>query len=570
MSNSDRRRYESATVLDQKLLDDCQDNLEIQLELTVDIETPTGFIRASDRPKYVGDIYYDNRLRFPIISRTVGEWLSTEIELSTLKLSLNNADGEYDEFLPGNAGYGGFIGKSVEVKLGLRDVAATYTTIFKGTVSSVSGFARDIKSIEITARDDYERLQADVPGTVLSASGFPDIDPDVAGLGAPIVYGDWTLEGNPAAGQASVPAFVVNGQLARAAVANRVELYVSQNDLQFLDTSGVYLFRGSDYWQIDSADVDTAFYGNVRQFRIIQDSGNTQVGDTPENFVLKDGDTFFVKCRGKDLGTYDDNIVEQAKDILITYAGLTAGDFDANWATFRDKASPAQDAISTVKSRVHIQESQTVLQYVLSMLEQVRLEMFIDRDLKIKLNSLHFSDFEASPSYRLTNFDVEREQLRPRIDERNNFNLAQGFFNFLPDLGEQAYKTSIYKNQAAITQQNLEIAKKITFPNLYIHSDAVNNLQEILKLASAGFENVYVTVTWRSLLLDIGDFLSLDVKIGSTVYDSVPCLVREIGYDADGIKIPLRLWSFQLAPFGAYAGAPNSVGGESAVITEVT
>lgn len=568
MSNSDRRPYLTATVLDQDFLDACQDNLETQLELTVDIETPSGFIRASDRPKYVGDVYYDNRLKFPIIGRTVGEWLSTEIELSTLKLTLNNADGEYDEFLPGNAGYGGFIGKSVEVKLGLRDVSSTYTTIFKGTVSSVSGFGRDIKSIKLIARDDYEKLQKEIPGTILSAANFADIDPDIAGTACPIIYGSWNTEGNPATNNASVPAFVVNGQLARFDPVNDVELYVSLNDLQSLDTSNVWLLRGSTYYNINSADVNTTTFANVRQFYILQDTGNTLIDGS--NFVLEESDTFFVSVVGKDLGAYDDNIVAQAKDILLTYGGVTAGELDANWDTFRDKSTPAQDAISTVKSRIYLQETQTVLQYVLSLLEQVRLEMFIDRNLKIKLNSLHFSDYEASPSFRISNFDVERNTLEPKLDDRIHFNRGQGFFNFLPDITKEAYKTKLYENQAAITQQGgLEIANKVTFPNLYIESDAVNNLTEILKLASAGFENVYLTVTWRSLLLDIGDFVSLDVKIGSTLYDAVPCMIREIGYDPDGIKIPLRLWSFQLAPFTGYTGAPNSVGGESATITEV-
>ena len=48
MSSSDRRQYLTSTVLDQDFLDASHDNLENQLELIVDIETPTGFIRASD------------------------------------------------------------------------------------------------------------------------------------------------------------------------------------------------------------------------------------------------------------------------------------------------------------------------------------------------------------------------------------------------------------------------------------------------------------------------------------------------------------------------------------------
>jgi len=568
MSNADRRPYLTATVLDQDFLNAAHDNLENQLELIVDIETPTGFIRASDRPKYVDGVYYDNRLKFPLISRTVGEWLSTEIEFSVLKLELNNSDGEYDEFLPGGASYGGFIGKDVTVKLGLRDVGTTYTTIFKGRISDVGGFARTQRSIIVTARDDYEKLTVEFPTTVLNATNFPNISDEVAGLVAPVVYGDWTTAGNPQTSNASVPAYVVNANASLGTPATRIELFISENDLTSLDTSGVWLQRGDTFYNIDSADVDTGFYANVRQFRLIQDSGNTSIEGS--NFVLEEGDLFFVKCVGKDLSPYSDNIVWQVRDILMTHASVTAGEFDANWATFRDKASPAESSISTIKSRVWIQEPESVLQFVLSMLEQVRLEMFIDRNLKLKLNSLHFDDFVASPTFRVTNFDTEAKSLRPSLDTRNNFNRAQEVYNFLPDRNENAFRTSKYRNSAAITQQKQEISKQITFPNLYVLSDVTNQLQEIIKLASAAYEHVHLNLTWRSLLLDIGDFVFLDVKIGSTIYDSIPCSIREIGYDPEGIKLPVRLWSFQVVPFPGFAGASGSVGGQTATITEET
>jgi hypothetical protein len=114
----------------------------------------------------------------------------------------------------------------------------------------------------------------------------------------------------------------------------------------------------------------------------------------------------------------------------------------------------------------------------------------------------------------------------------------------------------------------IEISKLIKFPNLYVETDTVNQIKEIIKLASAAYEHVQVNLTWRSLLLDIGDFVSLDVKIGSTIYDSIPCMIREIGYDPEGIKLPVRLWSFQVVPFPGFAGASGSVGGSNASITE--
>jgi len=47
--------------------------------MIVEIETPIGTIYASDRNKYAGSTFYEALLNFPIIRRTVGEWLSNVI-----------------------------------------------------------------------------------------------------------------------------------------------------------------------------------------------------------------------------------------------------------------------------------------------------------------------------------------------------------------------------------------------------------------------------------------------------------------------------------------------------------
>jgi len=551
--------------LDQDFLDASHDNLENQLELIVEIESPIGTIYVSDRPKYVDDVYYDNRLKFPTITRTVGEWLSTEIEFSVQKLELNNADGLYNEFLPGGINYDGFIGSAVAIRLGLRDVGSTFTTIFRGQISDVGGFARTQKSIVITARDNYEKLNVDFPSTVLTQGVFPDIADESSGLVAPIIYGDWTTDGNPQANNASIPAFVVNGQAAQGFPLINVETFISENDLDYFDNTSVYLKRGENYYLVATSDITNISVGN-RQFEIKQDTGATLI-DT-DNFVYENGDAFFCKVIGKNLSGYEDNIIEQCRDILATHAGVVSGDFDSNWNTYRDKSTPAESAIANIKSRIWIQDVQSVLQFVLSLLEQVRLEMFISRDLKLRISSLHFEDFDPSPNFRISNFDVEENSTSPTLDVRNNFNRAQGVFNFLPDINENAFKTSVYRNDDAVIQMKKEISKQITFPNLYVKSDVINQLTEIIKLASAAYEHINLTLTWRSLLLDIGDFVFLDVKIGSTIYDSIPCSIREIGYDPQGIKLPVKLWSFQVVPFPGFAGAAGSKGGQTATITE--
>jgi hypothetical protein len=573
MSNSNRRPYENATVLDQDFLDDCRDNLETKLELTVEIDKPDGtnVIKASDRPKYVGSTYYDNRLTFPVIRRTVGEWLSTELEHSVLKLELNNSDGEYDNLLPGGADYGGFIGHNVQVQIGLRDVQSTYRTIFNGQVSDVGGFSRTVKSIVVSTRDDYEKLDVQFPKTVLGSTSFPDIGESVAGTVLPVIYGDWTVSGNPITNQASVPVFIVNEQdpdvngdpddTTPRTVA--VKCYISENVNRSFDTSEVYLKRGDSYYLMDSADI-TGVVDN-RLFDVEQDTGNTTIDG--DNYKYERGDEFFVKVEGKFVSSGNDNIVFQAQDILLSQTDSVLADFDSSWGVFGNKAT-SPDNISTIKSRVWIQDPQSAIQYALSMLEQVRLEAFIDRNLKIKINALHFDEFEAAPDFKVDNFDVVEGTLVPQLDVRNNFNRAQAVSSFLPDISENSQRSSFFRNQAAIDQVGKEITKEIVFPNLYDPTDVANQTKEIIKLASAGYEHIVAEFTWRAMLLDIGDFVLLNVQIGSTVYEDVPCMIRDIGYDPEGIKIPVKLWSMQLVPFPGFAGVTNSVGGDTATITE--
>jgi hypothetical protein len=216
-----------------------------------------------------------------------------------------------------------------------------------------------------------------------------------------------------------------------------------------------------------------------------------------------------------------------------------------------------------------VQEAQPALTYALSLLEQVRLEAFIDRNLKLKLNPLHLDEFEPSPSYPVKNWDVAADSFVPRLDDRNNFNRARGSFNFLPNQNQNAQETPIFKNAAAVAQAGKEISKRIVFPNLYESSAVESQVKEILRIASAYIEVIDCALTWRSLLLDIGDFVKINVNIQGTQFTDVPAMIRDIGYDPDGVKIPVRLWSFQLMPFPGHAPVFSGItGGSTAIIIQ--
>lgn len=586
MSNDNRLQYENATVLDQAFLNAAQDNLVNQLELVVDIELPNppgGFIRASDRNKYVVNnlgegTFYEALLVFPIIKRTVGDFLSPALEFSQLTLELSNVDGRFNSLLPAGDEYAGWVGRAVTVRLGLGEVESTYRTIFQGFITEQAGFRRNVSSITLVARDRLDAVNKNFPIGVFTVASFPNLENDKANNVVPVIYGDWTVNVEP--GMASVPGIVVNGADPDVdgtnSFTNNIQLVIAAHALVSFDTTQVYLRRGEKVWLVPSADIAAVSIAGpgVSSFEIVQNSGlmAAQTPDTDDQLLeYGSGDNFFVKVRGKALAGFDDNIVEQAKDILKTYGGLINSDFDANWATYRDKAAPAQSAIALFKSRVWIQEPQTVLEFALSLLEQVRIEAFIDRNLKFKLLPIHLEDFQADPAFTVKNWDVEQGSFGLRIDERTNFNRANAVFNNLPNRRENFQETVVYRNDLAIAQAGKPISKRIVFPNLYEESVVIHQLVETLRVTSSYFENVDVTLTWRSMLLDVGDFVKLNVKIQSTEFENVPALIREIGYDPAGIKIPLKLWSFQMLPFPGYTpGSAGTVGGSTATIVAET
>ena len=159
----------------------------------------------------------------------------------------------------------------------------------------------------------------------------------------------------------------------------------------------------------------------------------------------------------------------------------------------------------------------------------------------------------------------------PRIDERINVNRMKGFFNFLPDVADNNNETNFFKNQASINQHLKTTEKGLVFPNLYVRSDVDLQVPEVLKITSSFFEVIEATQTWRSMLLDIGDFVTLDITIGATQFDNVPAMVRSIAFSSDGLRVIIKYWSFQLIPYDGYSPTYSGiVGGSTATITEET
>ena len=595
MGTSDRRPYLTATTLDQALLDQCQDNLTNRLEMICVITgfaDPYGTIILSDRSKYIklpGFTYHrfcEPRATFPIISKSIGDWLSSQLEMSSCDIEINNSDGKYNELLPGGRNYNGFINRVVEILVGIGEDGDNYRRVFKGKITKTGGYERSKKSFKIHAMNRFDSLNVDIPTNVFLKEEFEYLDDDTVGNGIPIIYGDhttnlrkikitdatdYTIKLLKEASQ--VPAIVVNGkdQLVNKSIEDPgtgepdpnagdspVICVISQTALSFLDVDTVTLTKGQDNYIFDSADITIIPGTDNRSISIAQK--NLLVGtEGTDPWIYESGDEIFVRVIGKVFPTYgSSNPVQQVKDLLMTYAPeLVEADFGSNWVYWSGVMLSG-----VMKTRIWIQESQKLLEYCLSVFEQIRLEIYIDKDDKLSLHGMYFESFQAEPAYTIKNWDLIKDSLNPRLDDTAIFNAAQADYGFCPAINENSFSTPIYKNELAITQMNNKISKLIVFPNLYIESNVITQLTAMLRLAPY-IEYLECSLTSRSMLLDIGDQISLNIDIGGisfTTYfdedgyetlfnDKVTGIVRRIGYDPKGLSIPVKIWLLQMVSF---------------------
>ena len=588
MGTSVRRPWETATVLDQALLDQSQDSLSQGLDMIVDVYAVDGVKRWSDGAKYVDSVFYENRVEFPTIERTIGEFLSGELIFSGLEITVGNTDKLYSNILPGGNAYDGWINRRVEVKIGLLELGSSYVTLFDGFVTDIGGFSRDVSTFTLTCRNKFDSVNVSIPNQVLLDTDFPDIEDEFIGLAVPVIYGDWTTDlriekiNGLNAQVAAVPAFPVNGldPLVNASLDpvdpgagnTPLRLVFSSTPIKTLDTATVTLSRGDLFYLFAPGDIAIVPLTNNTVFDITQK--NLFIDGSP--WIYESGDTFFVKCVGVELsgGTYDSNIVEQSRDLLERFGGLISSDFTAEWDYFRDKNAPPQSAIANIPARVWFQDTSKLIDLVAALLEQVRLEPYINRLNKWALNSLHFDEFEAAPAFVVKNWDVGKGSFAFQIDERNNFNRATADFDFNPAIGESRFSTPIFRNDLAITQAGKQISKKIVFPNLYKIDDVQDQLIEMIRLVSGYSEFATVKLTSRAFLKDISDFVQLSIDIGSVEFSStgspIVGMIRDLSYDPTTMGINAKIWLFQMLNFPGYTGPTGTVSGYNQSITQET
>lgn len=576
MGSIDRRPYlREGQSLTQSLLNECSSNLTNKLEMICmifDLGTSNINIFMSDRAKYVklpgedGFTFFQPRVTFPQISRTMGDFLSNTLELSSLQITINNADQYFNTIMPGGDYYEGFVNKVMIVQVGIGELGENYHTVFYGQITKVGGFSRDYKSFQLTAKNKFDVLNTNFPNEYLLQSEYAYLDDDLEGTPLPYILGDWTVALRR--GAPCVPGYVLNGKnpLVNSSVVDEngdpdpnvgtveVQVAISINELSFVSTGSVVLIRQDLPYRFRPEDV-TILHGLGNRIVLLSQMGMMVNPDDPKPWIYEDGDQFYFAVKGIEFepGINLGNPIRQAKELLNYYAPqLEEIDYDATWNSYITRLT-AKGWLT----RVWVQEQQPLLEYILSLFEQIRIESFINNDNKVAISSLWFEDFNPSPSFRINNWDIIKGTFKPRIEDRNVFNSAKADYGFDPSINKNRFSTAQYSNELAVTQMDEKIAKLIVFPNMYDESHVLDNLQEILRLVPY-IEYIECSVTPRSVLLELGDNIGLRINIGGfnlmdkygVVYnDMVTGIIRNIGFDPSGMAIPIKVWMLQMVSF---------------------
>ena len=567
----DRRvkAYTEATELTQNVLDETFLGGETEICTVATLTKGDVVLRFSDRAKYVGNDYYEGRAKFPEIVRTIGELISPSIQFSEMEVKLNNVDGFYNSYLSGGANYISFIGARIEIKIGLRDLSATYFTLFDGTVPDEDGFAFDRESITLRARDKANELNKATGLPFINSADFPSAPQESLGKIIPFVLGDWVTGYNLTRDIGSVS--ISSGSLQYNVIQDGPDNFyggiigypVGEGYFVFcvgggLETSytpetiqDCHIKRGASFLRVKFNNVPK----NLAGFWGIQVLNYEIFGGEQIPYIFQDGDTAAISVKiPYAVGKYSNPIL-LAKEVLKTLGDVVDGDLDtASWLYLSTKSSPPQSDMTSIKARIWIgEEKDKVLEVVLGMLEQIRVEMYWDRNQKIALGDLHPEDFHEQGSYRIEQIHLDEQSLKLSSDQRNFFNRAMSNYSYSPVVGKNSMQTGYRRNANSVNKSGKTISKAIDIPMLYVEADVIHQLDEFIRFYSTSQEYIEANISWTALLKDLSEIVMLNYRIGSLQFNNKPMKIRTITFIPSNGCLRFKLLSLANFPYTGYA-----------------
>lgn len=582
-----KKYYEDATALDATELNNCFSGGENSIETIAIIEKTVDAVlttlRLADRPKYVGSNFYYGRAKFPNIKRTLGELQSPSIQFSEMEIEFGNMDGFYNRYLVGGADYFSPIGASLTVQIGLRDVASSFMTIYKGEVPEDDGFERGRESLSIRARDVFTQLNKKIPLPPINEVDFPSAPPESIGKIIPMVLGDWEAGYNvtPNAGTISISDGMTTTNVLTDAPGNffggvsginvgggffvfSIGTYTPDN------IANAHIRRGDALIQVNftAAPQNTAGYWSLEVLSLNVDGGGT----TP--YVYQQGDIATIAVKVPYAAGKYSNPIELAQEILFTLGGKSSGDLDASsWNALKTKNTPAQSDMTSILARLWIGKAEdVVLGRALSLLEQVRVELYINSIQKIAVKSLHPEDFPTLAAMtRVEQYHINETSVKVKGDDRTFFNAALGNYGYTPILDKTQLQTVQRKNQNSVDKSGKLVAKAIDLPDLYVSSHVLMQIDEFIRFYSMGIEYVTVEVAWPHLLRELGEFINFNYSVGGLDFPGKPMQIRSIEIDPSNGSVEFKLLSFANFPYPNYspANAARFLSASDATITDV-
>lgn len=540
-------------------------------------------LRVADQPKYVGDYFYEGRASFPAegIKRTIGDPQSPSIQFSTVELKLANLDGFYNAYLEGGANYFSPIGARITVQIGLRDVEASFHTVFDGTIPEEDGFDVQREHITYRANDRFDELNAPSPLPSINATDFPSAPADSLGKIIPFVLGDWEAgfnitddTGTVDIQDASVTK-VVRTASPSGFYGGVIGYYVGGGFFVFSigtytpdEISACYVKRGETLFMVNF----TATPANTAGYWSVEVTSHKVSGGGTAAYTYQSGDVAVISVKVPYAPGEYANPIALAREMLTTLGNRLAADLDGSaWTALAAKATPAQSDFTTLRARKWIGETSTsVLGLVLGHLEEFRVEMWIDDLGRITVGTLHPEDFPApAAAHRIDQVElVDRPVLK--ADDKTFMNQCYVNYAFTPVTGKTALQTTQLANETSVRLSGKRVAKVIDCPSLYVESDVVYQQIEFLRLYSAGLTFLEVETSWVHLLRDLGEFVAVNCAVGSLAYVEAPMMIRDIGVSPETGAVRMRLLSFANFPYSGYApaNAARMLSSASQAITE--
>lgn len=522
-------------------------------------------LRFADRPKFVGDDFYEGRAEFPDVKRTIGDPQSPSIQFSQIEVGLANMDGFYNTYLEGGDDYFSPIGARLTVMIGLRDVMGSFQTIFDGFVPEEDGFDVQREKITVRATDRFNELNKPSPLPSINSTDFPSAPQDTLGKIIPLVLGDWEAGFNITDDTGTVD--IQDGGLTKVVrTASPVGFY--GGTIGYYVGGGFFVFSIGTYTPDTIAACyvkrgDTVFMvnftptpDNTAGYWSVEVTSHKVSGGGTATYIYQSGDVAVISVKVPYAVAKYSNVIEIAQELLYTLGGRVSGDLEpTSWAALAAKSTPAQSAFTSIKGRIWVGEtSESVLSIVLGLLEEVRVEMFIDSAGLIKVTTLHPEDFVAPASAtRIDQTEVDELTAQTKADDKTFFNQAYLNYAFTPITGKTGLATGQLANEQSVRLSGKRVIKVIDCGSLYVDTDAVNQLTEFVRFYSMGIIFLEVGLCWVHLLRDLGEFVAFNYDVGSLSLSESPAIVRDIKVDPDTGAVNVRLLMLTNFPYTGYA-----------------